>query len=256
MSFRPDATIQLLIDSSANPLLGTRTVSVIMPQNGTINYLGHQGGGNAIGTTTTPDVDTSATITSYPYINLLSAAPAGSTAGVGVTKLTYGRGSATGCGGFRMNFIVGTKSAVAAQAAFWGLQSTNTSSFNSTFNYATTNPDQQVDCVGVGYNTGETNLYVMHNDAAGACTRVNLGANFPVDSSSLYRCEFWCATGSSATIFYRITRLNDGTKAEGELTTDLPTAGTNMGPRFAVANRATASAVTLALAGCVIQAPA
>lgn len=256
MSFRPDATIQFLIGQQANGIVGSRSFTLTVPSSGTMNVFGSPSGANNIGTITTPKTDLSQVNTSFPYINIVTlSAAAGQDAGHGIAGLHWGRGSASGCGGFRFTFVVGTKSAVAAQSAFWGLQSTNTS-FNSPFNYNTTNPDQQVDCVGVGYNTGETNLYIMHNDSSGACTRVNLGANFPVNATSLYRCEFWCATGSSATIFYKITRLDDGTTAEGELTSDLPTAGTGMGPRFVVANRATASAATLVLVCAALQCPA
>lgn len=93
---------------------------------------------------------------------------------------------------------------------------------------ATVEPSTFTDVVFVGADTTDTNLQVMHNDSAGTCTKVDLGASFPANSNAvdMYEVTFKFNSGASVSVDYVVTNLVSGASATGSLTTNLPTAGT------------------------------
>ena len=54
-------------------------------------------------------------------------------------------------------------------------------------------PSTTVNCVCMGWDAADTNIQIMTNDAAGICTKTDLGASFPVPTGR--RCT---APGCSA----------------------------------------------------------
>lgn len=93
---------------------------------------------------------------------------------------------------------------------------------------ATVEPSTLTDCVFVGADTTDTNLQVMHNDSAGSCTKVDLGASFPANSNGVdaYEVTFKFTAGASRSIDYTVKNMISAATASGTITTNLPTAGT------------------------------
>jgi len=93
---------------------------------------------------------------------------------------------------------------------------------------ATVEPSTLTDCIFVGADTTDTNLQVMHNDSAGSCTKVDLGASFPANSNGVdaYEVTFKFTAGASRSIDYTVTNLVSAATTSGTITTNLPTAGT------------------------------
>src|SRR5678809_145130 len=176
------------------------------------------------------------TLTCYRRSILTSSGTAGNSAEWFWSSVTlYTRGNAAGVGGFKFVFRGGTSTALGQQRAFWGMQASNAALANA-------NPDQLVNCFGIGYNSGDTNLSVIHNDAAGVATKTSLGASFPVDTVSAYEITLSCGPGASS-MEYRVVRLNNLAIATGSVSTDLPDNTIFLTRHLWVNNGTTASAV-------------
>lgn len=84
-----------------------------------------------------------------------------------------------------------------------------------------------VNIIGVGSEATDTNLQIIHNDATGTTTKIDLGSNFPANRTSgagmttFYSVEIYNAPNTS-TVNYRVTNKETGNIAQGTLTTDLP----------------------------------
>lgn len=116
-------------------------------------------------------------------INNDSAAGAGSTAGQTLSNLGRIR---TPDFIYTFEYMANDLSTVANARAFIGFT-------NSATLIGNVNPSTVLNCVGVGYDTGETTLSVMHNDGSGVCTKVNLGSDYPSNTSGvdLYRISIY-----------------------------------------------------------------
>jgi hypothetical protein len=78
---------------------------------------------------------------------------------------------------------------------------------------------------GIGYDAADTQLQFMHNDAAGAATKIPLGASFPkptVDLTDIYRLRMFAPPGTARELRYEVTNLVTRAVATGIATTDLP----------------------------------
>lgn len=107
---------------------------------------------------------------------------------------------------------------------------------------ANNDPVNATDCIFVGKDSADTNLSIFHNDSAGTCTKVGLGASFPANTSNadIYEVVFQCDAGGS-TITYSVTNILTAATTSGSVTTNLPTISTLMFPGFWMATGATAS---------------
>lgn len=99
-------------------------------------------------------------------------------------------------------------------------------------------PATMVNCLGVGWNSGDTNWQLFQNDASGTATKTDLGVAHPstdrvngaTSTGTLY--SFWskCAAGGSS-IPWSLTDMLTGTVvASGTATTDLPSATQALSP--------------------------
>lgn len=116
-------------------------------------------------------------------------------------------------------------------------------------------PSSLANIVGMGWDSADTNVQIMTNDASGVATKVNLGASFPVptvDSSAFYRLDLSCDPGG-ASIAYKVTDMISGAIAEGTLTTDLPVATTALGVHAWHSVGGTSSVVGLAMQDVYIK---
>jgi hypothetical protein len=81
--------------------------------------------------------------------------------------------------------------------------------------------------IGVGSETGDTNLQVFHNDATGTATKVDLGIGFPANrtagaiSTTVYSITLYNVP-MSTDILYRVVNNETAEIAEGTLSTNLP----------------------------------
>ena len=81
--------------------------------------------------------------------------------------------------------------------------------------------------IGVGNDGSDTNLQIIHNDASGAATKIDLGVGFPANrtvgaaSSTMYSVTLYNPPTSS-NVKYMVVNNETGAVAMGEITTNLP----------------------------------
>ena len=108
----------------------------------------------------------------------------------------------------------------------------------------------------MGWDAADTNIQMMHNDATGACTRIDLGAALPVpttDRSALYELALFSPKGTTASVAYQVTDLVSGATATGTFTTDLPAATALLAPRGWMSVGGTSSVIGLGLNSAVLD---
>jgi hypothetical protein len=193
------------------------------------------------GTATAIAITSTNMFTGAARIDYLTAAGAGSSAGVRNNQYLCLIGGASGEGGFKYVCKFGVEINVASSRAYVGLANDNGAPAN-------VEPSSLTNVIICGWDTTDSTLQIMHNDAAGTCTKVDLGANFPTTTSAtdLYRVEFTCAANGSSVDYY-VIRLNTGHTASGTLSSNLPSNTTLLLGRHYINNGATAAAATLAL---------
>lgn len=95
-------------------------------------------------------------------------------------------------------------------------------------------PSSLANIIGLGWDSADANLQIMHNDASGAATKEDLGASWPVpavNTASIYKLDLLCAPGGSE-IFWTVTDIITGATTNGSVTTDLPVATTAIAPHM------------------------
>lgn len=87
------------------------------------------------------------------------------------------------------------------------------------------NPSNVNNIFCIGNDSGDTNLQIIHA-GSGAATKIDLGINFPANTSTIdsYLFQFWKESGSS-TISYYVKNYNNGFFVSGSVTTNMPVAG-------------------------------
>ncbi|CAB4158353.1 hypothetical protein UFOVP699_3 [uncultured Caudovirales phage] len=81
--------------------------------------------------------------------------------------------------------------------------------------------------IGVGSDAADTNLQIIHNDATGTATKIDLGAGFPANRTAgaamttMYSVMLYNAPASE-NVIYKVTNNETGAIAQGVITTDLP----------------------------------
>jgi hypothetical protein len=124
--------------------------------------------------------------------------------------------------------------AAANRQSFCGLQPSTSFPISST-----TQPSALTDMVGVGMNSGDTALYIMHNDGSGTATKVSTGA--AASTTTFYMLILMCDAGGDIKYIFR--NLGARTEVTGTLTTDLPTLSTGMAATCVWCPGSTATAV-------------
>jgi hypothetical protein len=138
--------------------------------------------------------------------------------GVGPCSMWFGGVALSG--GFYLKGRAGVAETwVSGWASFWGLRA-------SIINPAAgANPSSFVDCVGIGFDAADANMQVMNNDAAGTCTKTDLGASFAIGASKFFDYEIYAPAGT-ASFVYRVVNYSNGAVASGTISTNTPTAAT------------------------------
>lgn len=235
-------------DWPVQPFLGLNKVVMHLPENGTTIRTWGMPVTN-VGTVSHPTLAATNLLTSMRRWRLTSAATANSAAENRAAQTLVWRGNAAGRGGFTFIARFGiTTNPSNTGRGFFGLTSATGATPTTQVPSALTN------CVGLMWDiAAETNFYIGHNDGAGSCTRVDLGANFPVnDAAAVYTLYLYCGPNDSK-ICYRVVREDTGDVADGELTTDLPSNTTFLTYHLYMNNGGTAIAVAFDCAGVYLE---
>lgn len=229
-------------DTPLQPSIFSNGMEFILPSSGTAFSVLGTSTFTAVGTVSHPVLASGNLRLSTRRAIVTSAAVANSASELRVALTRCWRGDAAGLGGFFTTFRFGCSSAVAGQRLIVGLT-------NSTAAIAVTqSPSALTNCVFLGNDAGDANLQIMHNDGAGTCTKIDLGASFPVPSSvnnAIYELVLF-AKSNDLSIFYRVQRIDTGAVVSGEINSaDIPASTTFLVPHLYANNNAVASAAIL-----------
>lgn len=149
-----------------------------------------------------------------PRIIVLTGSAANSNGYINGTANVVFRGNgSTTPGGFIYKVRVGIYNTQATGRAFFGLAPQANWTGTSVIT-------DQLNIVGLGFESGNTTMRIYHNDGTGTATVVDLGANFPVSAKAVYELTLDCTPNGS--IAYTVERLDSAQTATGTLSTDLP----------------------------------
>jgi hypothetical protein len=195
----------------------------------------------ATGTATGVVPTSSSYFSSAGRVHYSTAASTNVRAGFVVSGADVFRGSVAGTCGFQLEGVFGFNLTTSTMRFFIGYVDTTTLILNGNVD-----PSALTNCLGFGWDTADTNMQFMHNDAAGAATKVDLGAEFPrpTDATDVYYFNIFCDQAGTE-VDYFIMRMDDVTKWEaGTVNTNIPPDSTalyqqaciNSGPTTASAN--------------------
>jgi hypothetical protein len=203
-----------------------------------LTYFG-MGAMTAVGTLSHPALTANNLRESTSRGILTSAATANSASEFRSTTTSVWRGNASTLGGFFLIFRFGISSTVAAQRLAVGLWSASGATAT------TIQPSTLTNAIFVGNDAADANLQLMYNDAAGSCTKIDLGSDFVKNQqNAIYELILFCKPGDTG-IGWRAKRLDANGEASGFLTTDIPTTTTFLFPHYYANNGGTAAAVIL-----------
>jgi hypothetical protein len=147
-------------------------------------------------------------------------------------------GNAAGLGGFFVVCRFSLTTLAAGNRGFFGLVQGNAAPTNvdplTSFTLAK---------IGIGFNANTGNLFLINNSTT-AGTTLDLGANFPINTTNNYELILFAKPNDTA-VGYRVRNLNlaNTTEVKGTLTTNLPSNTTFMSRMAWMTNNATAAAV-------------
>lgn len=193
---------------------------------------------NASGSITIPAPSNASLRQSLMRWETASAAAANSALEQSAYPSPVWRGNAAGRGGFVYRTRFAVTSAVTNQRALFGLQDYSGSYGASQSVYGLANT------LGLAFDAAvDANWQITHCLSGGA-TKVDLGANFPInDPSAVLDVEFKCAP-NAGTIAWTVKNLNSGATASGTISTNLPSNAAFLCPRVYMSNGGTAAAVS------------
>lgn len=168
----------------------------------------------AIGTATTANWANTNMFTNARRLSYISAGTAGSAGGWRENVLKYSVG-ASGWGGFNVMAQFGFLTLPAGYRVFVGLYGTAGVIGN-------VDPSSLVNLVGLGKDTGDTNLQFMYNDNAGTATKVDTG--IALATSDVIEFRMFCPSGG-ANITFAVRKVNGG---GSWVTGDISAAPTNI----------------------------
>ncbi len=152
------------------------------------------------GTATSRAVDTTNALTRAKRIGYVSSTTAGSYAGAyqAAAQFTLGNGTV---GGFFMSCRFGVSDAKLQSAArtFVGMSSATAAPTN-------VDPATLTNSIGIGHTASDTNWYFYYGGTT-AQTRMNLGSNFPINTSDLLDFSLWSPPNAKGVIYFYLERI-------------------------------------------------
>jgi hypothetical protein len=193
------------------------------------------------GTLTQQTLASTNLLTSVRATLFSSGTTAGTVASVRDAQTEFWRGNATGLGGFYFRSRFGLNTLQSGNRAFVGITDVTT---------APTNVDPTTSTApgkaGMAINANTGNWQFVANVTGSAPTVTDLGANFAVNTTSLFQLEIFCGSNDSA-ISYEITNLSTGNKIRASVTTNIPASTTFLTISAWITNNATAAAAILVI---------
>lgn len=157
-------------------------------------------------------------------------------------------------GGFSSRIVWGPSTGVstATTRAFCG--------FRATAAPTDVNPSSLLNLVGMGWDSGDTNVQMMTNDGAGTATKTDLGASFPrpnTNNTTVYELQLYSPNSTTQSVNWRVIRYDTTGKtiaaeATGTITTDLPANTVLMAPHVWMSVGGTSSVIGVACMGITI----
>jgi hypothetical protein len=211
--------------------------ALILPSTGTGVLSIGQNTSNTATLSTVAPVGNGNEFTGRPSTQITNATASGSS-DVRSAQLNWFRGSVARRAGFFFNAPFRITAASATGGAMVAMSSSSAA--------ITTVPSATNNTIYAGIGTaGQTTMRVGARDGT-AATEIDLGANFPVpNATAVYEVSFM-AMPATTRVLYAVRRLDSRAVAGGELTANLPSQTTALGPRANVMVGGTAAATTLA----------
>jgi len=113
---------------------------------------------------------------------------------------------------------------------FWGLASSTSDLVIG--GAANDQPSSLINIIAFANDSGDANLQIMHNNASGTATKIDLGSSFPSNRTAgaaittIYSCYLYNAPNSSE-VNYRIINKETGAIAQGTIYDNLPAPALN-----------------------------
>lgn len=154
--------------------------------------------------------------------------------------------------GFYASFKFAVSSTSANSRCFVGLDDSNASVGN-------VDPSTIINMLGVGFDSADANIYVMHNDGSGTATKIDTVMN--VDKASVlatslrardFIVEIW-NEHESTDVFIRLESLRTGAVFFHKITSDLPAVTTGLSYRLYANNGTDATSVNMVWSNILIQ---
>jgi hypothetical protein len=234
-------------DWAIQPHMGLDRVMMCVPSSGTaVSVVGVPTPTN-VGTVSTPTLASTNFSTSIRRTRLTSAATANAAAERRINQTLVWIGNAAGLGGFTFITRISMATLAANCRGFFGLTS-------STGAIATTqSPSALTNCIGFGWDSGETTFRFLNNDGSGACTKTDMGAGFPTNSTTNVYTMYLFSAPNGSSIGYRITNENTGTSVDGTVSSNIPANTTFLTFHQYMNNGGTAAAVAFDSSGVYIS---
>ena len=203
------------------PVYGSEASARAVFGSATLQNYGGMTSGNT-GTNTLANYSSATAIGRIPHVTYTTTSTPASTTGHRLIGSFYALGTGSR---FATTFQVSDASPIPLARQFCGLNtSTSATAINGSAN---NNPlvTSLTNFVAFASDAGagDTNFCIYHNaGTAGATTRIDLGANFPVgNTGEIYHVTFFNPKGS-LNMFYEVTAIVGGYVSRGQITTNLP----------------------------------
>jgi len=227
------------LDTTLQPSLATNGFYLVVP--GTTTVMNVLGGPalTVVGTLSHPALNSTNLVTQTSRAQVVSSAAANSASEIRAAFARSWRGNASGLGGFLLRTRFAITSTVANSRFYAGLTSSTTATTTTQV------PSDLTNIISLGYDSADSNFQIIHNDASGTATKVDLGSNFPRGvTDTIYELNLFCEPNGSV-VKYKVIDLKNNYVAEGTISTDLPSSTTFLAPHIFLSNGGTASAVTM-----------
>lgn len=204
-----------------------------------------------IGTATARSVATTNTLTRAKRLGYVSGVAAGNMCGHYSTTAQYTLGTGA-VGGFLYSCRFGVSDAtlVAGARSFIGVSSSTAAPTN-------VDPATLTNCIGIGHTAADTSWFIYSGGSV-AQARINLGAIFPINTTSLIDFTIWSPPNQNGVAYYNVELVGAGVMASGQLGpgtagTTLPANTTLLAHRAWRTNNATATAVGIDIASVYFE---
>lgn len=235
------------IDYTIQPHIGFNRVMLLYPTTGASFSTTGGASFTSAGTIATPAITSTNLSTQTRRFTMSSGTTAGTVASVRQAQAEALRGSAAQVGGFHFAARFSLDTLASGNRAFIGMTDVLTAPTNVDPTTSTT-PGK----IGVAINASTGNWNFVTNVTGTAPTSTGLGANFPVDTTTMFTLNLYCPA-NAAFIKWRVTNETTGQFTTGSVTTNFPTATTLLAPVAWITNNATAANAILAISRIYLE---